>query len=394
MKVLISAYACEPGKGSEPGAGWAWCRGAAVAGHDVWVVTRTNNRGPIEKALGREPGLSVRPVYVDLPPRLRELKRAGLNLHTYYVLWQLAARRTMVALARDVEFDVSHHVTFAADWMPAAALGIPHVPSVWGPVGGSGAAPPSVLRWLGWRGVLGEVARAVPVRVVRWMVASRLSRTADLVVAQNDDAASYLARHSRGGVVTEPNVALSLRGLSTTSRPDEARGRRARRAVFVGRLLPWKGLALVLASMRHLGPEWTLEVFGDGPDRQRCERLASSAGLSERVAFHGAKERPTAVAALREADVHVLPSVHDSAGWVIGEAAAVGTPTVCLQIGGPATMTARAGGIAVTPGPNLPRRFAHAMSSAIALTPASEQFDESRLPGLVTAWYDYVARSL
>ena len=63
MKILISAYACEPGKGSEPGAGWEWVR-AAAAEHELWVLTRANNRDAIEASelVGR-----VTFVFVDLP---------------------------------------------------------------------------------------------------------------------------------------------------------------------------------------------------------------------------------------------------------------------------------------------------------------------------------------
>ncbi len=50
MKVLVSAYACEPGKGSEPGAGWNWVV-AAARQHELCVLTRANNRESIEAAL-------------------------------------------------------------------------------------------------------------------------------------------------------------------------------------------------------------------------------------------------------------------------------------------------------------------------------------------------------
>ena len=44
----MSAYACEPGKGSEPGVGWNWALQAAQF-HEVWVVTRANNRAAIRE---------------------------------------------------------------------------------------------------------------------------------------------------------------------------------------------------------------------------------------------------------------------------------------------------------------------------------------------------------
>jgi hypothetical protein len=45
MKLLLSAYACEPSKGSEPGVGWNWATQAALD-HEVWVLTWTKFRGP------------------------------------------------------------------------------------------------------------------------------------------------------------------------------------------------------------------------------------------------------------------------------------------------------------------------------------------------------------
>ena len=52
LKVLASAYACEPEKGSEPGAGWNWVKQIARF-HEVWVITRANNRLSIDQALSK-----------------------------------------------------------------------------------------------------------------------------------------------------------------------------------------------------------------------------------------------------------------------------------------------------------------------------------------------------
>jgi hypothetical protein len=43
LKVRISAYACEPSKGSETGVGWNWARQIARF-HEAWVITRANYR--------------------------------------------------------------------------------------------------------------------------------------------------------------------------------------------------------------------------------------------------------------------------------------------------------------------------------------------------------------
>ena len=53
--ILLSAYACEPDQGSEPGIGWNWAVSLARAGHSVWVLTRANNHEAIDRALARQP---------------------------------------------------------------------------------------------------------------------------------------------------------------------------------------------------------------------------------------------------------------------------------------------------------------------------------------------------
>ena len=54
IRVLISAYACEPNKGSEPGVGWNWALQMAKM-DEVYVITRSNNRKVIETFLQKHP---------------------------------------------------------------------------------------------------------------------------------------------------------------------------------------------------------------------------------------------------------------------------------------------------------------------------------------------------
>ncbi|KAB2833154.1 MAG: glycosyltransferase family 1 protein, partial [Candidatus Dadabacteria bacterium] len=88
LKVLLSAYACESGKGSEPGVGWNWVNQIARF-HDVWVITRANNRESIERENGG--ALSgVHWIYFDYPGWARFWKRGQRGVHLYYYLWQIA----------------------------------------------------------------------------------------------------------------------------------------------------------------------------------------------------------------------------------------------------------------------------------------------------------------
>lgn len=392
MRVLISAYACEPGSGSEPGVGWAWTQAAAEAGHEVWLVTRKNNAQRIKVALGTYPGLDVRPIYYDLPDRLRRWKRGRRGGRTYYLLWQLSVRRLLQRLHAEHGFHVAHHLTFAIDWMPAAAIGLPGLPSVWGPVGGSGSVPCNLYRWLGLKGATYEVIREVAVSLVRSHIGYRVARAATLVIAQNSDVAANF-RHVATDLTVEPNVAISA-SVAVSVAPGPEYRYFSNQMVFVGRLIPLKGLALAVAALSILPEPWGLLVVGEGPDRLRCERLASRLGVRERVRFCGSVHREEVWRALVTSDVLILPSMHDSAGWVMGEAGAAGTPVVCLALGGPRTMAEKGGGIAVEtkdPVKHLARAVRLADSGGFV---NSVRWSDRRLAKIVDEWYRQAAPEL
>ena len=56
---------------------------------------------------------------------------------------------------------------------------------------------------------------------------------------------------------------------------------------FVGRLVPQKGLSVLLEALAGLDDAWQLEVLGNGPERQDSEETARRLGIGERVRFRG-----------------------------------------------------------------------------------------------------------
>ena len=114
VKIFLSAYACEPDRGSEPGVGWRWAMGLASR-VELHVLTRESNRVAIENALdslsSESPLKSATFVYHDLSKPLLWLKKRGLlTTMAYYALWQWSASRRFAYLAD--EADVIHHLTF------------------------------------------------------------------------------------------------------------------------------------------------------------------------------------------------------------------------------------------------------------------------------------------
>lgn len=331
MKILLSAYACEPGKGSEPEVGYRTALAAAER-HDVWVVTRTNNLPALESAMSGSPfGERITLVGLDVDGRaLRWKKRSRIANQIYYDLWQRELERTATDLNRRVVFDVTHHVTFAAYWK-RTGLATLDVPFVWGPVGGGLDAPVKLYGTLGYRGLADELARAtVRPAIARLPDFRRAQRSADVIIAQNRETA---ARFDGQTSIVAPNA------LAVDVPVDVIPTARSSDVLCIGQLIPLKGVNIAIRAFDRLRPQGSrLVIVGDGPERGRLLRLASSLGISERVAFVGHRPRSEVMRMIAGAGALLHTSLHEEAGLAVAEALSYGTPVVGFDRGGPAEL--------------------------------------------------------
>jgi glycosyltransferase involved in cell wall biosynthesis len=331
VRILAFDYACAPDEGSEPGAGWAWARVLGRLG-DTWVVTRANNRGPIEQAIAATPERDrLHFVFVDLPPWARFWKKGQRGIRLYYLLWQIAALRAARRLHREVGFTLVWHLTFANAWFGSLAP-LMGPPFVYGPVGGGVGMPPRrLVRMLGARALRFELARAAAKGLGRYVnpLARLAWNRARLVLVQNRETVDWLPRRHRAKAVVFPNPVLDA-ALERDRRAGDPPT-----ALFAGRLIAWKGAALALESVASTR-DWRLLVCGAGRDERQIAELADRLGLDGRVQFLGSQRREEVLRLLRsEADVLLFPSLREEAGWIVVEALASGVPVVCLDRGGP-----------------------------------------------------------
>jgi glycosyltransferase involved in cell wall biosynthesis len=377
LRIVAFTYACLPGEGSEPGAGWLWSRMLAQVA-EVWVITHESNRGPIEKDLSELPERDhLHFVYVDLPRHLRYWK-GDQAIRAHYLLWQFAALKEVRRLARTIRFDLSWHVTFANAWL-GSTLPLAGLPFVYGPVGGGLRPPLRLVRFLGFRGLTYEAVRTFAQAFGRYV--NPLARVAwsraDLILSQNPETRDWLPRAHRARMRVFPHAVLEYT-------PERAGSRPGRTAIFAARLIPWKGGALALRAMAEL-PGWTLLVCGAGPDERRLRRLAGRLQLGDRVRFLGLVPHGEVLRLMaNEASVLLHPSLHDDAPFVVAEAVCLGLPVVCLDRGGP-PIIAREAAIAVPPRGDVVGSLARALGeAAVSETVARKDWlFEQRTPEVV-----------
>jgi rhamnosyl/mannosyltransferase len=162
-----------------------------------------------------------------------------------------------------------------------------------------------------------------------------LARTHAVVVGSPTLAATspVLARHRDRVVVVpygvDPAEWPPDPGASERLRP--AGGRRL--VLFLGRLVRYKGVEVLLEAMRAI--EGEVAVVGDGPDRPRLEAAIRAHGLGARARVTGHVSNAERAAWYRAADVFVLPAVSraETFGIAMLEAMASGTPAVCTEVG-------------------------------------------------------------
>ena len=334
LRILISAYACEPGKGSEPGVGWNFSKEMAKY-HDLWVLTRLNNRKIIENELLENPTEGLHFIYHDLPKWAAWWKKGGRGVQLYYYLWQLTAISKIRKNHKEVGFDISHHVTFVKYWAPSCLAWL-DIPFLWGPVGGGESLPQGFSSECSLKGRIYELLRSLARffgefdPTVRF-TAKRASKCL-FTTKQSSQRLKKIGVQASEQLFESGFSYTDLNKLSYLRFP----GSPPIRFISVGRLLDWKGFNLGLRAFAEAAiPDAQYWIVGDGPARKSLERQVKKLGIEKSVKFWGLVDRSMVLDLLGQSHGLIHPSLHDSGGWVCLEAMAAGRPVICLDWGGP-----------------------------------------------------------
>jgi glycosyltransferase involved in cell wall biosynthesis len=336
MKILISAYSCEPGKGSERGVGWNVVRALAEY-HDVWVLTRPDEgKEVIEAELARNPTPNLHFVYFTLPIWGGGWKWGFGSMQLHYYLWQIQAYFVARRLHRQINFDITHHVTFVKYSRPSFLSLLP-VPFIWGPVGGGEFAPKAFWKDFSLSNKIHEVVRTLACWVFEFdpftcMTAQR----SVLTKATTKDTAARVRKMGARNVQVDLAIGLAKEEINRLAKCSIS-SHSPVRFISIGRLLHWKGFYLGLRAFAQANlPDAEYWIVGDGPERKRLQSLAEELCIAHQLKFWNNLPREETLDKLGECTALVHPSLHDSGAFVCLEAMAAGRPVLCLDLGGPA----------------------------------------------------------
>ena len=359
-RVLVSAYAVSPVRGSEPGMGWNICSRLARH-HDVTVLcspqvppNAQDFRGEIEQHLrehGPVPGLSFHfvepPAASYLFQRETPLLRRTLY-YTGYRAWQRAAFRAARELHARRPFDLVHQLNITGFREPGYLWQLPDVPFVWGPVGGAANVPPAFLPMMSGRDRLFYRLRNVT-NAVQKRTSSRCRRAAARAghIWVVGDANRRLVEEV-WGCPADPMLEVGGE-RHPDGRVRTYDGSRPLRLVWSGQHIGRKALPLLQLALASLGgkPAVELTVLGEGPETAAWKALAQRLGIAPLVRWTGRLPRDAALREMAAADAFVSTSVLEETSLVVLEALSLGLPVVCHDACGMGVAVTDACGIKV-----------------------------------------------
>ncbi|TCS95622.1 glycosyltransferase family 4 protein [Hazenella coriacea] len=247
----------------------------------------------------------------------------GLFFSTYGKLYmQSLAQRIEVSHQQD-PFDVIHcHTVFPDGWVGgklAEKLEIPVVSTVHG--------SDLLLYPLRSQFIFQQTKIALLKNDLILTVSHRLEREAKKIAPQVSVQTLYNGFDPSLFFPQSQNEVRRKLGLSTNSKG----------ILFVGNLLPVKGIDLLLKSFQIVhqkDSDVQLHLVGDGPLRKTLENLCQQLGIKERVFFHGRKPYSEIPLWINSADVVVLSSYSEGLPSILLESMGCGKVMVATDVGG------------------------------------------------------------
>lgn len=360
-KALISAYACEPHVGSEPGVGWHWVKKTAASFGEVHVVTRSGDRqldsdgrkyvrdskGNIEKEMSQL-DLSGRVTfhYFDLPNFISRFERTTIGDIVNIYLWEIFVFFFLLRKFPRHGFDVAQKVTIVSHRYPSFIWYFAKK-YIHGPIAGGERFPLNLLPIFSPRSRLKEYTRmffqlAPSLDPLIWWT----YYMADEILVVTNETRTILPSPFRHKCTIQQAISEEEFGWKRQEfrLSGHVKGQPLR-LLYVGRLLEWKGIMLAFKALKEVEIPYQFDIIGDGPARRLYEQYTRSHDLS--VNFLGFISRNELPSYYQNSELFLFPSLRDSGGFVVLEAQANGLPVLTMNLGGPSLNLNRESGILI-----------------------------------------------
>ena len=344
MKILINAYACSPGMGSEPGMAWNWVSNLAKF-CELYIITEGEFREKIEAVVPTlEQGKNMHFYYNPVTEEIRKMcwNQGDWRFYKYYREWQWKTYLMAKEICASEHIDVLHQLNMIGFREPGYLWKLSKengVPFVWGPIGGLKQFP---LAYLQGAGLKMKLFNRLKNFLNVWQLkhekrVDEALKTARLLVSSIPDSYRAIKKHKCLESVVIPETGCFLSEDIPTDRFDE----KELHVMWVGKFDFRKQLPLALRAIAIANnPNIVLDIYGGGSDEQiaSAKSVADSLGITEKVVWHGNQPNDVVMNAMRKAQVFFFTSVSEDTSTVVLEAVSNRLPVLCFDACGMAAV--------------------------------------------------------
>ncbi|NLJ70763.1 MAG: glycosyltransferase family 4 protein [Clostridiaceae bacterium] len=364
MNILYIAYSCSPFLGSEDKIGWCVPYESSKTNR-VWVITKEEQRKPIEKYLKEHRLENIEFYYIDIPEVYKKVFK-GFLYSGRLNAWNRRVFTLVKRICSENKVDIIHQIT-PIEFRAIGDYGkIADVKFVCGPLGAGQRIPQGLKDYAIGHEII-EIVRTIVNYLFRFKlkVTGKLNRC-DYIMFANKETQEFL-----GGGWNCPSELVFDNGLrtdelvKTESVEDRNMGKNITYKesmtevvvgikdnkidktnncctfLVVGRMLYIKGLDFLFDALSRISETSNYQVIivGDGPElfrlRKRCKR---DKNLKQHVQFTGKVPYFEMEREYAKADVLIMPSIRESTGTVLLEAISKGIPVITINKFGGATL--------------------------------------------------------
>lgn len=339
--ILVSAFACNPYQGTEPGYGWNF----SVEMSKYFIVhclVREKDKVDIEEAVKKNPLLyeDLNFHYVILPKLIEKLwDLNSIWWYPYYLFWQYFAfsYSKKILKSKTAQFDFVHHITWGSLQLGTFLYKL-NLDLVIGPIGGGQKTPKQLLKYLG-TGVYLEFTRNFMSRLMtRFNPACIKSvRKAKYILCSNEDTfklAIKIRKHD-DGVFFFPDTILPSWLIEESQKREKTFNSDFTKILWIGRFLPRKGLELAIETILKVrNAKIEVTFVGDGEYFEKIQKIVREKNLESIITFKGKVPFNEVADWYSQSDVLLFTSYRESGGVQLLEALALGLPVICLNIHG------------------------------------------------------------
>jgi len=332
MKILVSAYACCPEKGSEPGMGWNFVIGLAKF-HEVHVIVeKLKWEQQIKKFLNKNSSINKNlKFYFIVKKRNKFLRKIWPpSYYWFYKGWQLSAFNLAKKLDKVEDFDVIHQLNMVGYREPGFLWKIKK-PFVWGPIGGLENAPLPFLPKLGLHGFIFYLARNTINSIQRkFLLRPKLAarHTQSKLISATPETANLIKRLWQ----RNSEIICEVGHLDTNLQPIKKRDiNTPLKIIWSGVHSSRKNLPLLLDALAITNINFELHILGSGELTDKWKNYAISNGVNDKCYWHGWLKHKESIEIMKTGDLFCITSISDLTSTVTIEALSCGLPIICLD---------------------------------------------------------------